>query len=54
MSVLAVRIVYYSRRVGDEVPGVVDVLCIAGPHQLNSCLNFNLLKQINNKQTPLN
>ena len=23
---------------------------IAGPHQLNSCQNFNLLKQINNKQ----
>ena len=48
-----------SRRVGDEVPGVVAVLwlCvygwvgIAGPHHLNSCHNFNLLKQINNKQT---
>ena len=24
---------------------------IAGPHQLNSCQNLNLLKQINNKQT---
>ena len=24
---------------------------IAGPRQLNSCHNFNLLKQINNKQT---
>ena len=24
---------------------------IAGSHQLNSCQNFNLLKQINNKQT---
>ena len=24
---------------------------IAGPRQLNSCQNFNLLKQINNKQT---
>ena len=24
---------------------------IAGPHQLNSCQNFNLLKQITNKQT---
>ena len=49
---------HFSRRVGDEVPGVVAVLCkymgvsIAGPHQLNSCQNFNLLKQINNKQTP--
>ena len=44
---------HYSRRVGNEVPGVVAVLCecmggwvgIAGPHQLNSCQNFNLLKQ---------
>ena len=49
---------HYSRRVGDEVPGVVAALCeymdgwvgLAGPHQLNSCRNFNLLKQINNKQ----
>ena len=24
---------------------------ITGPHQLNSCQNFNLLKQINSKQT---
>ena len=47
----------YSRRVGDEFPGVVAVLCeymggwvgIAGPNQLNSCQNFNLLKQ-NHKQ----
>ena len=40
---------------GLEVLGVVAVLCqcmvgIAGPHQLNSCLNFNLLKQICKKQ----
>ena len=48
---------HYSRRVGDEVPGVDCPLCvygwvgIAGPHQLNSWQNFNLLKQINNKQT---
>ena len=46
---------HYSRRVGDEFPGVVAVLCehmvwvgVAGPHQLNSCQYFNLLKQINN------
>ena len=45
---------HYSRRVGDEVPGVVAVLCecmdgwvIAGPHQLNSCQKFNLPKQTN-------
>ena len=46
---------HYSRRVWHEVPGVVTVLCvsvgIAGPHQLNSCQNFDVLKQINNKQT---
>ena len=49
---------HYSRRVGDQVPGVVAVFYeymggwvgIAGPHQLNSCQNFNLLKQINNRQ----
>ena len=43
---------HYSRRVGDEVPGDVAVygwVGIAGPHQLNSCQNFNLLKQITNK-----
>ena len=52
---------HYSRRVGNEVPGVVAVLCDcmhgwvgkAGPHQLNRGQNFNLLKQINNKQTSL-
>ena len=51
--------VTYSTRVGGEVPGVVAVLCvcvygwvgIAGPQQLNSSQTFNLLKQINNKQT---
>ena len=50
---------HYSRKVGDEVPRVVAVLCecvgawvgISDLHQLNSCQNFNLLKRINNKQS---
>ena len=30
---------------------VILILITVGPHQLNSCQNFNLHKEINNKQT---
>ena len=39
---------YYLKKVGNEVPGVVAVLCesIAGPHQLIAAKKLNLLNQI--------